>query len=67
MHTNRGESALTFVRFGVVCDVDAVRKTEKVEELTFNSTILTDPSAELEFRLGVLQKTDGQICHHGEC
>lgn len=60
MHTNRereGEKELTFVRFEVVCDVvDAVRKTVKLEELTFSSTILTDPSPELEFRLGVLPK-----------
>jgi len=45
-----------------VCDVDAVRKTVKLEELTFNSTILTDPSQELEFRLGALQKTGIPIC-----
>lgn len=48
---------LTFVRLGVVCEVvDAVRKTVKLEELTFNSTILTDPFPNLMFRFGVLPK-----------
>lgn len=55
IHTNRdrerGKKALTFVRVGVVCVV------EKLEELIFNFILLPDPSPELEFRLGVLQKS----------
>jgi len=56
MHTNgkgSGKIWLTFFRFRDVCDVvDAVRKTVRLEELAFNCAILTDPSLELEFRLG---------------